>query len=363
MAKEISFSVDGFEFSTDEGQTILNAALDNGIYIPHLCHHPDLEPVGVCRLCGVELEGKGLVMSCVTPVEEGMALYTNTNEVISSRRVALELLIARHHFDCIACAARDNCALLNLASYAGVDGDWVGQLGHPKELMPVDSSNPFFTFDPNKCVLCGICVRTCNELQGRHAIDFMNRGAEATIGTFGNLSFIESVCESCGECVVRCPVGALAFKDYHKPAYQVYTVCSYCGVGCGLLLGVQGNELVNVEGDREAEVNRGMLCVKGRFGYDYVDHADRLTKPLVREYLLNGGQREDKADRGEWVEVDWDTALDLVADKLAVIKTESGPDAIGVLSSAKCTNEENYLMQKFARQVLGTHSVDHCARL
>jgi formate dehydrogenase major subunit len=363
MTKKIKFSLNGFDIKTDEGKTILDAALDNDFYIPHLCHHPDLVPAGVCRLCGVEIEGHGLVISCLTPATDGMIVNTDTPQVTTQRTVALELLIANHHGDCLSCSKNETCELLNIAAFVGIDEERLNNLRRPEVLMPVDSSNPFFTFDPNKCVLCGICVRTCDEIQGRQAIDFIHRGYETKIGTAGDLPFIESICESCGECVIRCPVGSLSFKDYKKPAYEVSTVCSYCGVGCGINLGIQGNNIVNVNGNRAAPANNGALCVKGRFGSTFVNHPDRLTKPKVRKYLLNGGKRKKKSDRGEWVEVDWDTALNLVAEKFVEIKTASGSDAIGLLASAKCTNEENYLMNKFARQVIGTHSIDHCARL
>jgi predicted molibdopterin-dependent oxidoreductase YjgC len=302
-------------------------------------------------------------MSCLTPVADGLVVNTDTAQVTTQRTVALELLIANHHGECLSCAKNKTCELMNIAAFVGIDEDRLKRLRRPEALMPVDSSNPFFTFDPNKCVLCGICVRTCDEIQGRQAIDFIHRGYSTKIGTAGDLPFIESICESCGECVVRCPVGSLSFKDYKKPAYEVSTVCPYCGVGCGINLGIQGNQIVNVNGNRDAPVNEGRLCVKGRFGNTFVDHPDRLTKPMVREYLLNRGKRQKNEDRGEWVEVEWDQALDIVAGKLADIKKESGSDSIGFLASAKCTNEENYLIQKFARQVIGTHSVDHCARL
>jgi formate dehydrogenase alpha subunit len=364
MSDKITYTLDGIKFSAEKGTSILDAATNNGIYIPHLCHHPDLVPSGVCRLCGVEVEGRGLVMSCITPVSEGMVIQTNTEKANSTRQVALELLLANHPEECITCKANNDCELLRIANFVGVDRDRLGQMRQPEFRMPVDSSNPFFSFDPNKCVLCGICVRTCNEIQGAQAIDFVNRGYLTTIGTFDNKSFLDSTCESCGECVVRCPVGSLSIKNYQRPAYEVEAICSYCGVGCGLLLGVQGEKIVNVNGNRDSEVNHGQLCVKGRFGYEFVNHEDRLTKPRVREYLLNGkGKRKKGAGRGDWVEVDWDTALDIVAKKFVEIKTESGSDAIGVLASAKCTNEDNYVFQKFARQVVGTHSVDHCARL
>lgn len=364
MAEKVRLRIDNIEYSVDKENTILEAALESGIYIPHLCHHPDLKPVGVCRLCGVEVEGRGLVMSCNTPVQDGMNVSTNTPKVNSVRTIGLELLLSSHPQDCFTCEANTNCELLRIANHIGINSQRMAIMRKTKEFQPVDSSNPFFTFDPNKCVLCGICVRTCNEIQGVQAIDYVNRGFDTKIGTFGDQLFIDSTCESCGECVERCPVGALAIKNYRRPAFEVPSVCSYCGVGCGLLLGVQGEEIVNVRGNPGNPTNDGQLCVKGRFGYKFINHPDRLTKPMVRQYLLDGKKKEDLAgDLGDWVEVDWDQAIGIVANKFVQFKRESGPDSIGVLASAKCTNEENYLFQKFARQVVGTHSVDHCARL
>lgn len=364
MSEKVALLIDNVEYSVEPGKSILEAALEAGIYIPHLCHHSDLKPVGVCRLCGVEVEGRGLVMSCNTPVQDGMAINTNTAKVNSVRAIGLELLLSSHPEDCFTCAANTNCELLRIANHIGINRDRMALMRKSKEFQPIDSSNPFFTFDPNKCVLCGICVRTCNEIQGVQAIDYVNRGFETKIGTFGDKLFIDSTCESCGECVERCPVGALAVKGYRKPAYEVPSVCSYCGVGCGLLLGVQGNEVVNVRGNPDNPTNNGQLCVKGRFGFNFINHPDRLTKPMVRQYLIDGETKKSlDGDLGDWVEVEWDQAIEIVAEKFVQFKRESGPNSIGVLASAKCTNEENYLFQKFARQVVGTHSVDHCARL
>jgi len=210
----------------------------------------------------------------------------------------------------------------------------------------VDRSNPFFDYDPNRCVLCGICVRTCNDLQGVGAIDFAHRGFQTLIATFGNKPLAESRCESCGECVVRCPVGALTPKKTQQPAREVKTTCAYCGVGCGIYLGIRGDQVVSVRGDTERPTNRGSLCVKGRFGHGFVNHADRLTTPLVKR-------------DGRFEEATWDEALDLVAEKFAKSRREK----FAALASAKCTNEENYLIQKFTRAVMATHSIDHCARL
>ena len=301
MAEKINLTIDNLKLTADEGATILEAALDNGIYIPHLCYHRQLEPVGVCRLCMVEIEGRGLTISCKAPVEEGMVVRTETPEIDKVRRVALELLIANHHVDCLACAQNNQCAIQRLAAYMGISAERLDQLRRVTATVPIDTSNPFFDRDPNKCVLCGICIRTCDELQKVNAIDLAFRGPETTVGTFGNKPIAQSRCESCGECVVRCPVGALTFKNFQQPTRKVKTVCPYCGVGCGLYLGVRGDKLVSSLGDINSPVNKGSLCVKGRFGFDFVNSPDRLTAPLVRK-------------NGELVETGWEEALELVAE-------------------------------------------------
>ena len=364
MTKMIKFKIDDIEITVPEGTTILEAALDNDIYIPHLCHHPDLKPVGACRLCGVEIEGSGLVMSCNTPASVEARIKTNTKSVNEARRTSLELLLNDHHEECLTCRKNDDCELLRISAFVGVDKERLSKMRKPTELLPVDDSNPFFTFDPNKCVLCGICVRTCNEIQGRQAIDFINRGYNTIIGAFDSDNFKDSSCESCGECVIRCPVGSLFIKNYRKPAYEIDSVCSYCGVGCQISIGVQGDEIVNIRGIYGNSPNNGQLCVKGRFGSKFVNHPDRVKKPLVREYILKGEEKPAKSeDLGDWIEVEWNQVIGIAAEKLSNLKKEFGSDSIGVLASAKCTNEENYLFQKFARQIIGTHNIDHCARL
>ncbi len=341
-----SLTIDGLQVVTDAGSSVLEAALAAGIYVPHLCFHPDVNAVGVCRLCMVEIEGRGMAVSCHTPVAEGMVVTTESPAIDQVRRVATELLIVNHHGDCLACTQSHDCELQRIAAYLGVDEQRLKRLRRAPAKVPVDTSNPFFDRDPNKCVLCGICVRTCEELQGVSAINFAFRGDNTTVGTFANGPIAESQCESCGECVVRCPVGALVPKESQRPAREVKTVCSYCGVGCGLYLGVRGNRLVSARGDTDSPVNQGSLCVKGRFGHGYVNHSDRLTTPLVRR-------------DGELVEATWDEALDRVAAEFSCCKGEK----FASLSSAKCTSEENYLIQKFTRTVMGTNSIDHCARL
>jgi formate dehydrogenase major subunit len=346
MTRQLKLMIDGQEVFADEGISILEAALDNEIYIPHLCHHPDLKPVGACRLCGVEIDGGPMTMSCMTLVRGGIDVKTDSPVIYQARKIAMELLIADHHMDCLACAAANDCELLNISAYLGIQPDRLERLRPTTKGLPIDSSNPFFQFDPNKCVVCGICVRTCDEVVGLGALGYINRGYKTVIGTFGNKSFVESVCESCGECVTRCPVGALAAKRPQRPAREIQTTCVYCGVGCGIYMGVTGDRVVSVRGDRERPTNNGNLCVKGRYGFNFINHSDRLTTPLIKK-------------NGTFEEATWDEALELVAKKFGGSKGEK----FAALASAKCTNEENYLIQKFTRAVMGTNNVDHCARL
>ena len=342
----ITLTIDDLKITADKGTTVLEAALENDVYIPHLCYHPDLEPVGVCRLCIVEIKGRGPTISCRTPVEQGLVVKTESPEIDKVRRIAMELLIANHHADCLTCAQDNHCELQRIANYIGIDRERLERLRRPEGTVPIDTSNPFFDRDPNRCVLCGICVRTCEELQGVSAIDFAFRGYDSTIGTFGGKPMAESQCESCGECVVRCPVGALTPKNFQQPSREVKTTCPYCGVGCGVYLGIRGSRIVSSRGDTANVVNKGSLCVKGRFGYEFVNHPDRLTTPLIKR-------------DGKFVEATWDEALELVARKFSQYKGEK----FAALSSAKCTNEDNYVVQKFTRAVMGTNNVDHCARL
>ena len=342
----INFTIDGMPASSEKGKTILEAAFENGIYIPNLCHNEDLKPAGVCRLCLVEVEGKKPTVSCMTPLEEGMVVTTDSPTINNVRKMTLGLLLANHDGDCLTCSKEGQCKLRELSSYIGITDDDMAKLRRSTRDLPKDTSNPFFTIDMNKCVLCGICVRTCAEIQGDSAIDYALRGYDTVVAALANEPIAESVCVSCGECVVRCPTGALSINNYQPPAREVKTTCVYCGVGCGLVVGARGDKIVNVEGDRDNIVNKGHLCVKGRFGFSFVNHPDRLTTPLIKK-------------DGEFVEASWDEALSLIAEKLGSYESEE----MAVLSSAKITNEENYVVQKFARAALGTNNVDHCARL
>jgi len=346
---EITLTIDGRRVTAPEGATVLEAARSADIYIPTLCYDADLEPVGACRLCIVEIEGmKGLPTACTTAAADGMTVHTDTEQVGRVRRMTCEMLIADHPADCLICSSNQRCELQKVASYLGVSQQ---RLQAADREVAFDDSNPFFTRDLSKCILCGRCVRACHELRGVGAIEIAGRGYESRVATFGDEPILESVCESCGECIRRCPVGALSIKsETLPPTREVKTTCPYCGCGCGLVLGVRGGRIVRVSGDEEHPVNRGSLCVKGQFGLDFVGAPDRLTAPLIRR-------------DGRLEEASWEEALGLVARRLGEIKEAHGPDAVAGFSSAKCTNEENYLFQKFMRAAVGTNNVDHCARL
>jgi predicted molibdopterin-dependent oxidoreductase YjgC len=341
--RTIHLTINGQHVETPEGSTILEAARKAGIYIPTLCSDEGLEPRGTCRLCIVSVEGMG-GLPCVTPAAEGMKVTTENPEIFQVRKVIAELLLADHPDECLTCASSQTCELQKIVNYLGIRERRFRRI--EREAV-VDDSNPFFVRDMRKCVLCGRCVRTCLEIRGVGAVGITGRGYENRVSTFCGFPIAGSECESCGECVVHCPTGALSFKDQLPADRYERSICPYCGTGCGLLVGVRGGRVVSTRGDVDNPVNRGQLCVKGRFGIaGFVEHPDRLRAPLVRK-------------GGELREASWDEALDLVAGKLAGMKG----DSFALLASAKIANEDNYLLQKFTRAVMGTNNVDHCARL
>lgn len=352
--------IDGVKYPVEGNETVLEVALANGIDIPNLCHDPHLSDVGACRMCLVELEDDGrLLTSCTLQVSDGLGVITNSEKVVRARRDMLDLLLSDHYLDCITCEANGDCPLQDIAYEYDISESKYGMpQEHRYEML---DANPFLRYDRDKCILCGKCVRVADELQCCYAIDFAERGFEATIAApFGDDFGSEfSDCVFCGQCVDVCPTAALTFKpsvlqgrDYQlRP---VTTVCPYCGVGCNLVLKVDdgGRRVVRVNGARVENTPNpaGQTCVKGRFAHEFISHPDRLTTPLIRE---GEGFRE----------AGWDEALRVVARGLSNVVSSYGPDAVGGLSSARCTNEENYLMQKFMRAVIGTNNVDHCARL
>ena len=347
----VNLTINGQQVQAERDMTILQAARSIGIDIPTLCYDERLVAHGACRICVVEVKGaRALMPSCSTPAAEGMVVETHSPTVIEARKEILRLMIENHPLDCLTCEKSGNCVLQDLCyEYDIKEGGFNGE----KKNYPIDDSNPFFTYDPNKCILCGKCVRVDNELQCTGAINFIDRGFGTHVGVFYDREFDESVCVSCGNCVSVCPVGALMSKQPAKFRYwdthKVTTTCSYCGVGCQMDLLIKDNKVVGVE-PVNIEPNDGLLCVKGKYGYRFIDHPDRLKKPLIKK-------------EGQFVEATWDEAMDLIVSKMKKIKEEYGPDALGGFSSARCTNEENYLMQKLFRAVIGTNNIDHCARL
>jgi predicted molibdopterin-dependent oxidoreductase YjgC len=341
--------INGEKVTVPDSMTILDAARKHGFFIPTLCYHPKLTPFGGCRLCIVSIKGipKPLA-SCTTVVNEGMEISTATPELEDLRRLVLELMLSDHPNDCMLCEKAGSCQLQDLAYAYGIRGN---ELGGERRIYKKRDGNPFIERDLEKCILCGRCVKVCDEVQGVEAIDFGYRGFKTKICT----SYEDDLdCEFCGQCVSVCPTGALTGKLWKQKgrlsgAMEVDTVCPYCGTGCNITAHIARNEILKIT-SKPYTWNEGWLCVKGRFGYRFVNSADRLKKPLIKR-------------DGQFQEVSWDEALDYVAAKLNEVKANFGPDAIGGLSSARCTNEENYVFQKFMRAAVGTNNVDHCARL
>ena len=356
MPEEISLTIDDFQVSVPTGTTILEAARAVGVDIPHLCYDPDLglPPTSSCRLCLVEVEeAKVPVTACSHPAAAGMVVRTDTEEIRQMRRMVIELLLSDHPHDCLTCEKAGDCALQKYAYELGVKEPEFPAAA-PVKLEPVQDG-PAIVHDHSKCILCGRCVEVCQNVQVAGAIDYYGRGFETRISLPPGQSRQQSVCDGCGNCIDVCPTGSLSHADSAGAGrvwelQRVATTCPYCGCGCTIVLSVRDNRIIQVTGRGNLGINKGLLCVKGRFGFDFIGHSERLTKPLIRR----GGKLQPAG---------WNQALDLVARRLGEIKDRFGPDAIGGLSSAKCTNEENYLMQKFMRAVIGTNNVDHCARL
>ncbi len=343
---KITCTINGISISANPGDTILTAASANNIYIPSLCDAPDLKPVGACRVCLVEVKGRGMITACNTPITENMEITTDTPEIERVRRTIVELLLADHNTNCLACPADTKCELQKVAHYAGLDAKYFLHMPQIKSKLTADTSNPFFDINHDRCIRCGRCIRTCDELQGLNILDFAHRGYDNVVSTFNNKPLKETPCKSCAECAVRCPTGAMPLKTFKTPSREVKTTCSYCGCGCGIYLGVRGNTIVSARGDKQNPASQGSLCVKGRFGYEFVNSPERLTTPLIKK-------------NGKFEPATWDEALDLVADKLSQAKGSK----FSMLSSARATCEDNYVIQKFTRAVMGTNNIDHCARL
>jgi predicted molibdopterin-dependent oxidoreductase YjgC len=377
MTAEHHISINGNNLSFEPGQTILEVARQNHIDIPTLCWLKGAIPTGACRICVVEVKGaRSLLPSCSTPAADAMEVQTESTAVVKARKLILQLLLSSGNHNCAVrgsdgqdwtqfqlnvqkddgseelCPVWGDCHLQDLSYRYQVSGERFAGTETP---YPMETVNPFIVRDFSRCINCGRCVQACNEIQVNNAIHFGFRGARTKIIAAGDRPLKDSDCVFCGECVQACPVGALVEKDvrYRTRPWEtrkVRTTCSYCGVGCQMYLHVKDNQVVKVSGAEEAVPNYGSLCVKGRFGFDFIHSPERLTTPLIKE-------------NGKFRETSWDEALDLVADKLGKIKEENGGDSIGMLTSARVTNEENYIANKFTRAVLKTNNIDHCARL
>ncbi len=352
---EIELTIDGRRVSGKSGQTILEAAKENGVHIPTLCHHPRLPITGACRVCVVEIEGAPrLEASCATPIRKGMIVRTDSERVRQARKMVVELLLTRHKIHCLTCESNGNCDLQDLAYDMEIDMDSLSfEIVEPND--PADSSSPAIIRDPSKCILCGRCVSACQDERVEHILGFVERGSDVRIASGMSQPLINTDCTYCGECLQVCPTGALIEKQSRFMGRwwelkRVDTTCPYCGVGCTVELYVKDGRIVKVRGAEGGVENRGSLCVKGRFGYDWVNSQDRLTTPLIK--------REGKLEPATW-----DEALDLVASKFQELKRVYGNSALAGLASAKCTNEDNYIFQKFVRMCFGNNNVDHCARL
>jgi predicted molibdopterin-dependent oxidoreductase YjgC len=347
----VELTIDGRDVKVPRGTMILQAAQDLSIDIPTLCADDNLAPFGACRLCVVEVEGApNLKPACVTECGEGMIVLTESPAVVEARRVLLDLMISDHPLDCMTCEQAGACKLQDYAYRYGVDhSEYVGE----RIELPIDSENALIERDMNKCILCGKCVGVCEQVQGTNAISFAGRGFNSHIAASYEHPLDISFCKFCGQCVDICPVGALTNKQFKGTRTwersKVRTTCPFCGTGCNLDLNVKDGKVVGVSAAYDAVVNQGSLCVKGRFHTDFIYSPDRVKTPLIRK-------------GGEFAQSTWDEALDLIAEKLGTIKAEHGADSIGVLSSARCTNEDNWVMQKFVRATIGTNSIDHCAR-
>ncbi|NBN77517.1 formate dehydrogenase subunit alpha [Microvirga tunisiensis] len=366
--KMITLTVDGFEVSVPEGTSVMRAAAEAGISVPKLCATDMLDAFGSCRLCLVEIEGRaGTPASCTTPVAPGMVVHTQTGRLKDLRKGVMELYISDHPLDCLTCAANGDCELQDMAGavglrevrYEAVDTHFrarnAGGDVNPQWLAK-DESNPYFTYDPSKCIVCSRCVRACEEVQGTFALTIEGRGFDSRVsaGMMGD-TFLSSDCVSCGACVQACPTATLQEKsviEIGTPERAVVTTCAYCGVGCSFKAEMRGDELVRMVPYKDGKANRGHSCVKGRFAWGYAQHKDRILMPMIREAITD-----------PWREVSWDEALSFAAGRMKAIQARHGRQSVGVITSSRCTNEETYLVQKLTRAVFRNNNTDTCARV
>jgi formate dehydrogenase major subunit len=347
--------INGVRYDVQAGQTILEVARAKKIYIPTLCYHEKVGAFSRCRACVVEVKGTpALVTSCSTAVTEGMEIVTDSSRVLEAQRFVILLAIESGTHDCLLCEKSGNCELQDAAYHLKIETEDIRKIEYPPDYLDYEDSSAFIRVDHNRCILCGRCVEACNHVVVNRVMKVMGRGYDAQIGFDCNDPMRESSCVQCGECTQICPVGALTNKKSIGKGRvwemeKVRTTCPYCGVGCQLNLHVKDGRIMMVTGVENGSPNKGRLCVKGRYGYDFIYAEDRLTMPLIRE-------------NGDFREASWDEALDLVADKFKKIIATDGPDSIAGVSCARSTNEDSYQMQKLFRSVLKTNNIDHCAR-
>jgi len=354
--EEVTLEIDGESVTVPKGTSLMRAATDAGVMVPKLCATDSLEPFGSCRLCLVEIDGrKGYPASCTTPAEAGMKVRTQSPKLQELRKGVMELYISDHPLDCLTCSANGNCELQDMAGVTGLRNVRYGFDGANHLKDEKDESNPYFTYDASKCIVCNRCVRACEETQGTFALTISGRGFESRVSAGMDEPFMESECVSCGACVQACPTATLQEKSViwlGQAEHSKITTCAYCGVGCGFKAEMKGNEVVRMVPWKDGAANEGHSCVKGRFAWGYATHQDRITKPMIRARITD-----------PWQEVSWEVAINHAASEFKRIQAKHGRDSIGGIVSSRCTNEEGYLVQKLVRAAFGNNNVDTCARV
>ncbi|WP_421870451.1 formate dehydrogenase subunit alpha [Motiliproteus sp.] len=351
----VEVAIDGIPVQVPEGTSVLRAAALAGITIPKLCASDNLDAFGSCRLCAVQVEGRrGYPASCTTPAEDGMQVTTQNPKLAKLRRNIMELYISDHPLDCLTCPSNGDCELQDMAGAVGLREVRYGFDGHNHLDAEKDLSNPYFSFDPAKCIVCSRCVRACEEVQGTFALNVNGRGFDSKI-TAGNRDFMASDCVSCGACVQSCPTSTLmenSVIEQGQPERSVVTTCAYCGVGCSFKAELKGDQLVRMVPYKGGEANHGHGCVKGRFAFGYATHKDRIRTPMIRDSLDE-----------PWREVSWEQAIEHTASRFKAIQAEHGRNSVSGITSSRCTNEETYLVQKLIRAAFGNNNTDTCARV
>jgi formate dehydrogenase major subunit len=356
LEETVRIEIDGLPATVKAGSTIMRAARESGVDVPKLCATDSMKPFGSCRLCVVEIEGrKGYPASCTTPVEDGMKIRTQTDSLARLRRNVMELYISDHPLDCLTCSANGDCELQDMAGAVGLREVRYGYDGENHLDAETDTSNPYFSFDPSKCIVCSRCVRACDEVQGTFALTIEGRGFAAKVSAGIGENFLDSECVSCGACVQACPTATLMDKsiiDNGQPDHSVLTTCAYCGVGCSFKADMKGDQVVRMTPHKDGQANHGHSCVKGRFAWGYSTHKERVLEPMIRESIDD-----------PWRKVSWDEAIGYSAQRFKEIQKKYGRKSVGGITSSRCTNEEVYIVQKLVRAAFGNNNVDTCARV